>query len=75
MSSKTLDNLIKAGKIEGYDDERNLEHGYIVYLHSGKQWALDPTCHTRGFDTVREAVEEITQYVDDYPDDPELSLS
>ena len=70
--SKTLDALVKSGKIQGYDDERNLDHGYIVYLHSGKQWRSDPTCHTRGFDTVQEILLEVRTGVDDYPEDPEL---
>ena len=70
--SKTLDKLKAAGKIEDYDDERYLDHGYIVYLHKGKQWANDPTCHTRGFDTVKEVIEAVKEGVIEYPNDPEL---
>jgi hypothetical protein len=70
--SKMLNKLIESGHIEGYDDERNIDNGLIVYLKPGKQWSLDPGCHTRGFDTVTEAVQAIRTEIMDYPDDPEL---
>jgi hypothetical protein len=73
MASKVLDKLVAAGRIQSYDDERGLDHGYIVYLHSGKQWSLDPTSHTRGFDTVAEVVCAVNSEVIDYPSDPELN--
>jgi hypothetical protein len=70
--SKTLDKYVESGAIETYSDERGLGHGYIIDLPSGKQWMSDPTSHTRGFDTVAEAVDEIRTGVIDYPDDPEM---
>lgn len=70
--SKVLEGFVQRGKIDGYDDERSSGNGVIIHLPSGKQWLQDPSCHTRGFDTVTEAASAIRTGVVDYPDDPEL---
>lgn len=56
-TSKTLNDLVKRDKrIQGYDDERNLGHGYIIYTSPGYCFE-DPGLHTYGFDTVKEVLE------------------
>ncbi|KVO15160.1 hypothetical protein WJ74_10940 [Burkholderia ubonensis] len=37
------------------DDERDAGNGYMVMLANGYDFADDPGCGVRGFDTLREA--------------------
>jgi len=71
--SKQLDALVKRGTICSYEFYSEVfERMYMVHLPAGKQWDSEPTCHTRGFDTVAEALKDIRGDVADYPDDPLL---
>lgn len=44
--------------IEGWDDERSSGNSLIVTLIPGRKWD-DDECHTRGFDTVKEALNAV----------------
>ncbi len=41
------------------DDERELDHGFIVTLKAGYSFADEADCGVRGFDTMREVREAI----------------
>jgi hypothetical protein len=53
-----MNTLRKRNWIEHIDDERNLGNGIIISLRKGWVFESDPSCGVRGFDTVKEAIEE-----------------
>jgi len=52
--------------IQHWDDERDIGNSLIVSLIPGKQFSADVGSgeHVRGFDTVKEAMEEVRAAVD-----------
>lgn len=53
--SRTLDEIRKRSWIHAVDDERSLGNSIIVTLANGFDFADDPGCGVKGFDTVSEA--------------------
>lgn len=64
MASKQIKQRHK--NILHWDDERNIGNSLIVTLVHGKQFSADVGSgeHVRGFDTVKEAMDEVRQAVD-----------
>jgi len=57
---KTLENLVRRDpRVASYTDERQYGNGYLVYLADGYCWGADPGCATRGFDTVRDVLDDL----------------
>ena len=52
---KTLDRIRARTHVAFVDDERNIGNPIIVTLTDGFDFAVDPGCGVRGFDTVAEA--------------------
>jgi hypothetical protein len=50
--------------IDHWDDERNIGNGIIITIKGGYKWSFDDHgLHVRGYDTVREATDELRDVV------------
>ncbi len=50
--------------IAHWDDERTIENGIIIMIKSGYKWNFDDHgLHVRGYDTVREAIDDLRDVV------------
>lgn len=59
--SKVLDTIRKLPHVAHVDDEREIGNSIIVVLKDGFDFAADPGCGVRGFDTVRECRDGTTK--------------
>jgi hypothetical protein len=53
-TAHTLDRIRAMPEVAHVDDERDAGNGIIVTLRDGYEFAADPGCGVRGFDTVAE---------------------
>lgn len=50
--------------VDHWDDERNIGNGIIIMIKSGFRWKFDDHgTHVRGYDTVKEIVDELRSVV------------
>lgn len=56
--TRTIDRIVLRTWVAHVDDERDAGNGYMVTLAEGYDFACDPGCGVRGFDTLREVEKE-----------------